>query len=357
MRHGCAILAAIGLCAATSTATAAEPNETFATATMLSAGTLVVSDTLTPGVGTGPDTLLGAVDDFGFIYEVDDDGSDVGDGRASGLTVLDVNTGGSIDFVVTGADDDNFFGDHGESGEFEVIVDVYDEFDDYIETVSEVRTLTPGFVEEFSFFDLFWSGGTYDVNIDNLLTPPVPGDIDFFTFTGLTPGAAFTAQTADPTSSDIDTVLGWFDATGALVAADDDGAGGLLSLLMGNVPANGRLTFAVTGFGDDEDFTGIHFEEGAYQLKLTTAPVLAADFDDNGSVNAADLAIWRGAYGVPGNVAGNADGDNDTDGADFLVWQRERGSGPLQGAAAVPEPCGLALAALALMCHGFARKR
>jgi hypothetical protein len=47
---------------------------------------------------------------------------------------------------------------------------------------------------------------------------------------------------------------------------------------------------------------------------------------------------------------GDADGDGAVTGKDFLIWQREFGSGeivPLGAVAAVPEPGSLALAALA----------
>jgi hypothetical protein len=58
---------------------------------------------------------------------------------------------------------------------------------------------------------------------------------------------------------------------------------------------------------------------------------------------------WRGDFG-PGNGS-DANNDGDSDGADFLVWQRQLGSGVTT--AAVPEPpaalllggVGLALAA------------
>jgi hypothetical protein len=73
-----------------------------------------------------------------------------------------------------------------------------------------------------------------------------------------------------------------------------------------------------------------------------------ADFNEDTFVNAADLAMWKGAFGL--NANGDADGDNDSDGADFLVWQRNFGatSSLPAGAgtfAAVPEP-GAALAAI-----------
>jgi hypothetical protein len=49
----------------------------------------------------------------------------------------------------------------------------------------------------------------------------------------------------------------------------------------------------------------------------------AADFNDSGSVNGADLTAWRSAFGA--NANGDADGDGDSDGNDFVVWQRQLG--------------------------------
>ncbi len=82
---------------------------------------------------------------------------------------------------------------------------------------------------------------------------------------------------------------------------------------------------------------------------------LPADFNGDGAVNAADLAVWRNAYGT--NANGDADGDGDTDGNDFLAWQRSLGSSGAAGAAgAVPEPAAAALALLAA-CPLLAARR
>lgn len=64
----------------------------------------------------------------------------------------------------------------------------------------------------------------------------------------------------------------------------------------------------------------------------------SADFNLDGTVNAADLPIWKAAYKT--TTAGNADGDGDTDGTDFLIWQRRLGQvGAVTPAgSAVPEP-------------------
>jgi hypothetical protein len=70
---------------------------------------------------------------------------------------------------------------------------------------------------------------------------------------------------------------------------------------------------------------------------------LAADFNEDGAVDAIDLGIWQAGYGetfAALHVTGDADQDFDVDGADFLIWQRQFGSGaPLaSNAIAVPEP-------------------
>ncbi|MDZ4657558.1 MAG: hypothetical protein SH868_08250 [Bythopirellula sp.] len=70
----------------------------------------------------------------------------------------------------------------------------------------------------------------------------------------------------------------------------------------------------------------------------------SADFNKNGTVDSFDLAMWQAAYGM--NTGGNADGDGDTDGRDFLIWQNQFGSSIALEALAttVPEPsCQLLL--------------
>jgi hypothetical protein len=329
-----------------------EPNETFATATVLSPGTFSVSDQLTAGGGGGPipDTFLGVVDLFGEVYFTDDDGSPVGDGHASGLGGVPTNSG-SIDFKVTGYPDEFFEGSHGESGEYEVFVDVYDFFDDLVDQFSETRTLGPGEVHSFSFFDANWISGSYDVYIDNLVGGTTAWDVDYFRFTGLTPGTEFTARTTDPGGSGVDTVLGWFSAGGALLDSDDQSGGGDLSLLTGTVPAGGALTFAVTGY-DDFGFVGEHGEEGSYSLVLELdSGVIAGDYNDDGIVDAVDYTVWRNNLGdateADINNAGNGTGG--VTAADYTWWKQRYGNTSGAGGIAsvqVPEPSGVILCLL-----------
>jgi hypothetical protein len=92
-----------------------------------------------------------------------------------------------------------------------------------------------------------------------------------------------------------------------------------------------------------------------------------ADFDRSESIDSGDLSKWFTGFGEvnrPAQVAqslGDADGDGDVDGADFLSWQRDLGETPpdiamfdaaidaaIAGAAsAVPEPASLVVATLA----------
>ncbi|MBA3480803.1 MAG: hypothetical protein H0T51_03215 [Pirellulales bacterium] len=87
-------------------------------------------------------------------------------------------------------------------------------------------------------------------------------------------------------------------------------------------------------------------------------PGLAGDFNGDSVVNGLDLAEWRADFGATGGS--DADGDLDSDGADFLVWQRQLGQ-PTPGQAAgavVPEPAaaGLACAGLLLVILGSASR-
>ena len=84
--------------------------------------------------------------------------------------------------------------------------------------------------------------------------------------------------------------------------------------------------------------------------------VLTADFNHNGTVNAADLAIWKGAFNA--TAAGDANGDGLSDGDDLLSWQNQLGSSsatPVVGA--VPEPCGVVLLVFGVVLGLRGRRR
>lgn len=81
-----------------------------------------------------------------------------------------------------------------------------------------------------------------------------------------------------------------------------------------------------------------------YEAWIRVDNPLAADFDEDGDVDAGDLAAWQLGYGTTANTEhyrGDADNDGDVDGRDFLIWQRQyNGSGTLGSLQTVPEPSG-----------------
>ena len=110
--------------------------------------------------------------------------------------------------------------------------------------------------------------------------------------------------------------------------------------------------FGVNAAGDtdsDGDTDGRDFLN--WQRNYGGEPPAVADFNDDGYVSSSDLALWNSAFGV--NAAGDTDGDGDTDGRDFLNWQRSYGGEPPALSVAlstiVPEPTGAILALFGLL--------
>lgn len=317
---------------AAASAFANEPNNTFGSRTFLSAGTLSVSDEI--GSVRGPDTVVGTLGLFGGVDRFDDNNSPFGDGFASAIYGAPIDTGGSFQFYVGGAGDNFLIGDHFESGPYRAFVTVYDFFDDKVDEFFFDETLVPGVTEGFGFSDFSWFNGSFDVEIDN--TAALSSDVDFFTFTGLTPGQDFTAETTNPNGNEfgIDTILGWFDDSGLLIDSNDQ-ANGFLSEIEGVVPESGQLTFAVTAF-NDFTFTGDHGDFFEYGLELSfDTPLAAGDFNGDGFVDNGDLSLLLGSWGdstVPAEWINSF--DTPVDNGELSALLGDWGF----GVAAVPEP-------------------
>ena len=86
----------------------------------------------------------------------------------------------------------------------------------------------------------------------------------------------------------------------------------------------------------------------------------ASDYNNDGTVDAADLAAWRAGFGTSGSAThpqGDADGDLDVDGGDYLIWQRQLGSSApaTLNTTTVPEPPTLGLLVLGVLASVFGR--
>ena len=81
-----------------------------------------------------------------------------------------------------------------------------------------------------------------------------------------------------------------------------------------------------------------------YEVVSEPAP---GDFNDDGTVNGADLAQWQGDFG-PLDDGSDADGDGDSDGADYLTWQRHVSVASVAATDVVPEPPASLLLAISL---------
>jgi hypothetical protein len=86
---------------------------------------------------------------------------------------------------------------------------------------------------------------------------------------------------------------------------------------------------------------------------------LAGDFNGDNKVDAADYTVWRNTFGaMRPNLLADANSDEEVDQADYQIWKSNfgltTGGG---GSTTVPEPSALLMAMLALAAALTARVR
>jgi hypothetical protein len=87
-------------------------------------------------------------------------------------------------------------------------------------------------------------------------------------------------------------------------------------------------------------------------LTIPAPLIIPGDYNQDGTVNAADYTVWRDTLGKSVALGTGADGDGDgmITAADYAVWKQHFGDSASGSAAAtaVPEPAGLSMALIAL---------
>jgi hypothetical protein len=119
---------------------------------------------------------------------------------------------------------------------------------------------------------------------------------------------------------------------------------------------------AATGlqqFDTSQGTSSINFDHLPLVVDFRIFDFAESDFNFSRTVDAADLAIWQNSYGMATGATrtmGDANGDGDVDGRDFLVWQQQVAASAPEFAA-VPEPTGFVLFLLAVIVAPLSRQR
>ncbi|RIK76550.1 MAG: hypothetical protein DCC67_13735 [Planctomycetota bacterium] len=208
---------------------------------------------------------------------------------------------------------------------------------------------------------------------ENLVAGRVNADGSIINSTGIGTGAGQFTLTRSSDGQYLLTVAGKTPNTGMLLLTPAAGADGVADNTLVYEPAGNAfriLGLDLVTIEEKDAGAGITFEDTAFSFAYidylappeSTGPgnFLAADFNENGVVDGADLAAWKNGFGTGDSKAeGDADADLDVDGADFLAWQRQFGQLPAGAAtaAAVPEPQAVLLALLAGAALAGCRRR
>jgi hypothetical protein len=75
---------------------------------------------------------------------------------------------------------------------------------------------------------------------------------------------------------------------------------------------------------------------------LTSPPQLTGDYNDDGTVDAADYVVWRKTLGQSMYLAADGNGNDEIDDGDYTVWSQHFGepASPSGGGLSIPEPAG-----------------
>ncbi len=255
----------------------------------------LLEERVTPGCQ--PDTYIVLFNKENEIINANNNGSSIGNGKASGLFDITEANGLSegngsdlwLRIGVTGFPDGlikpfNGYpqnGPHGQLGEFEMTITFYDAGGEIISPAivqdgegkdvvidnpyvytNEFETGAEAFRINFQAPRAFQGGGvtaSASIEIDNSTgLDPLCEDVDFFKYTGLIPMMDYCVTAVGGLSKEctpIDLQLGWFDKQCDLLLLDCDSGPSGVAMLCFVSDVNGEAIIGVTGKGDD-DFDG-----------------------------------------------------------------------------------------------------
>ncbi len=299
-----------------------EPNDTFATRSIFLGPFNCHARTYYSGKLGGldtriPDTMACFT---GFAQEFctaqNDDGGQYASYGGSGMFGL--TSAGPFQLRVTGKGNPGFGNGvaHGQLGKFEVYITYRDAVGLVIgATQLSGELVTGNETILFSGIAVLPGTATFDIVVNPLAGEQ--GDVDFYEFDGLRPGASYEVRIIGGMSDrlvplqTLDTVMGEYTSAGGLTANINDdiaGAADRRSVVTITADGVGRIFFAISGY-DDFDFDGIgdamsamffpHPMTGQYMFSLAhVCSTGCADVDRDCDVDAADLAALLAMWGT-----------------------------------------------------------
>lgn len=190
---------------------------------------------------------------------------------------------------------------------------------------------------EIDIEDSRWGNSSDAKNSQNVIQPhTVPGNLSRYTIPDLSDDMELTR------------VIKWsesaveFITAGGHYAADEIPSDKIINKerFTRRIPSVGRETFRFNLWLSQPAPVGATPIKAVVTDFAFFAP---GDFNQDGTVDNADLDVWRASLGT--SNGGDADFDGDTDGADFMIWQRNVGRSTTTAAArrAVPEASAVRL--------------
>ena len=92
-----------------------------------------------------------------------------------------------------------------------------------------------------------------------------------------------------------------------------------------------------------------------YRVDIPSLSDFPSDFTGDGIVDEKDLQEWQSDYGI--NGTSDTNGDGQSNGTDFLIWQRGFEAAASSAPNAIPEPASILLIGLFISAASVVRKR